>query len=731
MAAKTYTVLILDTGPAMCHARPGADETPLETSLKAIKLILARKMFTSPKDEVAIVLFGTEETDNELADDTGGYKHVKVMKTFACPDLELLHKVHNSIAPGNQDADFVDAIVIGAHLLNEATLGKKVTERNIVMFSNLGSPFGNDGIETILEGMKNLEVNFTIVGPDLHSEDNDDKPTDTMLSCDAKTSQQKLGEEFMKRILFEVEGQSFTFSDILQMLTFVEQKAIRQTTVFRGPLQIGSNIKINVYGYIRVKELKPDAWKKLSAPAEASPEPGSMGVVTQRSYHRNDDDDDDTEVVKDDLAKAYRYGRTLVPFLKIDEKSMKLEADKCLEVLCFTPSSCVKRYQYMGDSVVAFVPQPEDNAAAVALSAIIRALYESDKVAIVRYVFRNKAVPKVGFLRPHIKRNYECLLYTTLPFAEDIRHFKFTSLPSSFKHEPKEKQMEAVDDFIENLILSKANRYLMKMMVKTRNCSNQKLYNPYRQRLLQCIIHRSLYPDESLPEFDEAIESLLKQPDDIVASAAPCLQKLKTVFPLRVVVNDKNKMTTDNVFKSNIDLGLDDEEHEIKRQKLSSDEKAAASMNDLNPLKVTKVGTVDPVGDFMHLVGLKEANTFDEASQQLKDRIQEFILDSFKDELYPKAISCIHALRKESIKAMEAEKFNAFLYDLKTKLSEKTSFWLRLKEENISLINSGECSTVNVSIKTANLFIHDNHGKNDLVDEEMEDVDDLLETIGR
>ena len=42
------------------------------------------------------------------------------------------------------------------------------------------------------------------------------------------------------------------FSDILPMLAFVEQKTIKQTTVFRGPLQIGSNIKLNVYGYIRV-----------------------------------------------------------------------------------------------------------------------------------------------------------------------------------------------------------------------------------------------------------------------------------------------------------------------------------------------------------------------------------------------------------------------------------------------------------------------------------------------
>jgi ATP-dependent DNA helicase 2 subunit 2 len=51
-----------------------------------------------------------------------------------------------------------------------------------------------------------------------------------------------------------------------------------------------------------VKEQKPDTWKKLSAPAEASPEPGNMGVVIQRSYHLNDEDE--TEVEKEDLAKG-------------------------------------------------------------------------------------------------------------------------------------------------------------------------------------------------------------------------------------------------------------------------------------------------------------------------------------------------------------------------------------------------------------------------------------------
>ena len=41
--------------------------------------------------------------------------------------------------------------------------GKKVAEKNMMLFSNFGSPFGDDGIEDIIDGIKNLETNFTIV----------------------------------------------------------------------------------------------------------------------------------------------------------------------------------------------------------------------------------------------------------------------------------------------------------------------------------------------------------------------------------------------------------------------------------------------------------------------------------------------------------------------------------------------------------------------------------------
>ena len=41
--------------------------------------------------------------------------------------------------------------------------GKRVTEKNMMLFSNFGSPFGDDGLDEIIDGIKNLETNFTVV----------------------------------------------------------------------------------------------------------------------------------------------------------------------------------------------------------------------------------------------------------------------------------------------------------------------------------------------------------------------------------------------------------------------------------------------------------------------------------------------------------------------------------------------------------------------------------------
>ena len=288
--------------------------------------------------------------------------------------------------------------------------------------------------------------------------------------------------------------------------------------------------------------------------------------------------------------------------------------------------------------------------------------------------------------------------------------------------------MEAVDDFVNSLTLNKEKSDSDDEAEEA--LKPKQIFNPYRQRLFQCIVHRSLNPGEPLPDVDPIIESSIQQPHNIQVQAAPHLEKLKNVFPLQVVEKNKSKKNEENVFKTSIDLGLNDDGLEVKRQRLA-DDNTALSMGDLTKSEITEVGTVDPVGDFTYIVNLKDADRFSEASKQMKERILRFIMDSFKDELYNKAMSCIHALRQESIKAVEGQMFNKFLEELKEQLRSKTSFWARIKEEKVTLINKEESGDVDISEEEAKTFLEDEDNKpEEIQEEEVEDVDDLLEMMG-
>lgn len=106
----------------------------------------------------------------------------------------------------------------------------------------------------------------------------------------------------------------------------------------------------------------------------------------QRDYYSLADPD--TPVDSENLTKAYRYGKNIVPFAKLHEDQMKYKATKCLRLLGFLERSAIPRHYFM-TSVEAVTAAPGDEAAAVALSALTQALLETDRIAICRYVKMN------------------------------------------------------------------------------------------------------------------------------------------------------------------------------------------------------------------------------------------------------------------------------------------------------------------------------------------------------
>lgn len=76
------------------------------------------QLFTKPKDEVSLLLMGTENTDNDLNEEGGGYEHISTGFHMAPANWAMIKYV-KSIHPPNDGiaADWLDAIAVAMNYL--------------------------------------------------------------------------------------------------------------------------------------------------------------------------------------------------------------------------------------------------------------------------------------------------------------------------------------------------------------------------------------------------------------------------------------------------------------------------------------------------------------------------------------------------------------------------------------------------------------------------------------
>lgn len=74
------------------------------------------------------------------------------------------------------------------------------------------------------------------------------------------------------------------------------------------------------------------------------------------------------------------------------------------------------------------IPQRANDKASLALSSFIHALFELETYAVARLVTKEAKPPMIVLLAPSIEPEYECLIELQLPFAEDVRSYRFPPL---------------------------------------------------------------------------------------------------------------------------------------------------------------------------------------------------------------------------------------------------------------------------------------------------------------
>ncbi|XP_019794518.1 X-ray repair cross-complementing protein 5 isoform X1 [Tursiops truncatus] len=727
---KAAVVLCMDVRFATSNSVPG-EESPFELAKKVVTMFVQRQVFAESKDEIALVLFGTDGTENALAGE-GQYQNITVHRHLMLPDFDLLEDIESKIQPGSQQADFLDALIVCMDLIQQETVGKKFEKRHIEVFTDLSSPFSRDQLGIIIHNLKKSGISLQFFLPfPVGKEDGTGDGGDGNLLSDHHGSsfppkgiseQQKEGIRMVKKVMMSLEGEDgleeiYSFSESLRQLC-VFKKIERRSMPWPCQLTIGSNLSIKIVAYKSIlQERVKKCWTVVDARTQKKED-----IQRETVYCLNDDDE--TEVPKEDTIQGFRYGSDIIPFSKVDEEQMKYKSEgKCFSVLGFCRSSQVHMKYFMGNQVLKVFATKDDEAAAVALSSLIHALDELDMVAIVRYAYDRRANPQVGVAFPYIRDAYECLVYVQLPFMEDLRQYMFSSLKNNRKCIPTEAQLSAVDALIDSMSLVKKDEEegTIEDLFPT-----SKIPNPQFQRLFQCLLHRALHPQEPLPPIQQHVLNMLDPPTEVTAKCQVPVSKIKTLFPLTEVLKKKDQVTAQDIFPDNHEEGPTS-----KKLKTEGDE-AHFSVSSLAEGSITRVGSVNPAENFRVLVRQKKTS-FEEASHQLINHIEQF-LDTNETLYFMKSMDCIRVFREEAIQFSEEQHFNSFLKALREKVEVKqlNHFWEIVIQDGITLITKDEASGSSVTAEEAKKFLAPKENPDEdtaAVCEEGGDVDDLLDLI--
>ena len=90
--SRDCMILLIDCTPSMLSPYPGEDgeETAFQLCMKCCRSVLLNKVFSSDKDLVGVVLFGTTKTNNPA-----DFKHIYVMQVFIFVSICVLEYFSN------------------------------------------------------------------------------------------------------------------------------------------------------------------------------------------------------------------------------------------------------------------------------------------------------------------------------------------------------------------------------------------------------------------------------------------------------------------------------------------------------------------------------------------------------------------------------------------------------------------------------------------------------------
>ena len=603
-------------------------EDALEQAKDVIKQMLHQKILDAKKTDLTSILYLNHPTlpDKNHLD----YEAVHVAFPLQTTSVEMLEHVNETQKGKDKEGDVFDGMVVAGDVLIHQ---KGKYDKRLYVFTNTALPNAEE------EYLQQLSTKFTSESITLYI------ITPEVISDEPNIS----------------KAQMMTVEEVQEVLSEgVAVKRTRQTAVFKGNLMLGSVLSIGVKAYTKVQAMPLARFSRL-----ASAERSLSYVTRTKTEDAKAADDSESErfVEKEKLIKAFRYGKSLVPFHRVDLKAAALESEKGLCILGFGKLGELQTTHLLGNALMITADEDAPNADPL-MSALVRAMWEKDAVAVARYVRANGQAPKLLALVPKVRTGGREALYAVqLPFADDVRRFVFPRLPVRVS----EKQKAAMAQFIQDNT---------KDEVDTGN-------NPVQARILHAIQLRALNPSSELPAVNVRLLAMITpQSTNLPESFAT----LVDLFPLKSAERWQA-------------VGID----QVMPRFWSSTSKDEKNEKHLD----------DAEGEFNHDVFWKWMN------DRMQDRVAEAMVKMMSHipkvlikQDVQEAMRCLKALREGAVREEEHIRFNAYMSEIKRhagsggdeEQSKLQALWERMREEALGPISNAECENSSMTPEQAGAY---------------------------
>ncbi|KAM3728946.1 X-ray repair cross-complementing protein [Dirofilaria immitis] len=558
------TVILVDVGANM--NRIGDTTTDMQLAKEVVEWIITRKIFTKSADEFALMLFGSEVTQNSVTDDENIFFYEEEMQQAK---IDWLRFIDKEIKPSKStNGDFLAALIVALdymrnHLENHPK--SNITARNILLITNL---FGFDEnmddecIKTVINSVKGLEINFNVIGPSIDevilNEESDVKPMKKLPNA-MESFKMEPAECTLADILRQTNGVAYSFAEALPVLQrFVPRKVSLRGQKFYLELGIDVKLPLQMYKKIQLNDFKFGTEKLASTSGVRL----KRKTIYEKEIKDEEVEDDmstmnagrsdnlsqmsDSKILAEETVKGYKFGTTIVPYNEEDQKEYGWKQEnRCLQLIQFAKRSQILEHYLMDGGTFYFIPPALDKNACIAISALVNAMIAEDSVALTRFVYNAASLPRIMGLFPRrSKKGVDMFVGIHLPFYEDFRGLDFPSLDSPAS-EPKHDHLDAMYALVEAMDLTKAH-FNSETGQYEESLRPRDVPNPKLQSVCKAMKHRALHPNTPLPDFEDKLLGDLLEPNPVLLKHAnEALEYLKT--NLRILESPNKKRITKEV----------------------------------------------------------------------------------------------------------------------------------------------------------------------------------------